>query len=298
MFEPDQYQLVDFGRGRKVERFATVLVDRPSPAADRATMADPANASSASMRFEAARGGEGRWTGGEAPAGWAVSHGSTRLELGANRSGNLGVFPEQAENWDWIAEQVRRCRPGGDADRPKVLNLFAYTGAATLAAAGAGSEVTHIDSSAPTVAWARRNAEASGMADLPIRWLVEDALKFVRREVKRGNRYHGIIADPPTYGHGPKGKAFKFAQHVPELMGLCGELLSAPEGSAKDEVGRFLVFSCHAPGVGPNEAATLVDEALRGTAGMGATGQPLVLKTADGRELPAGVSARWSSGTA
>ena len=154
------------------------------------------------------------------------------MQLGA--SGNVGLFPEQAGNWDWIANQVSQCHSSLPSGRPRVLNLFAYTGGASLAAAIAGAEVTHVDSSGPTVAWAKRNAEASGLADLPIRWLVEDAMKFMERECRRGNYYDGVIADPPTYGHGPNGQPFKFKQHLGSLLELCGELLGVSVGALSD----------------------------------------------------------------
>ena len=301
MFEPDQYQLLDFGSGRKLERFGHEVLDRPSPAADGSTKADPKLWGSATARFDLNTGGKGtrgQWSEADRLADdWSIRHGDSRLVLQLGASGNVGVFPEQAENWDWIADQVDRCRDSEPARPPRVLNLFAYTGGASLAAAAAGAEVSHVDSSGPTVTWARKNAEASGLGELPIRWLMEDAIKFAARECKRGNHYDGVIADPPTYGHGPKGKPFKFWDQVDQLMELCGELLGA-EGAHN----RFLLFSCHAPGVEPSKAASMVagvvpDPAGEGAGGGGVTSCPLVLETADGRKLAAGVSARWSRGT-
>jgi 23S rRNA (cytosine1962-C5)-methyltransferase len=209
------------------------------------------------------------------------------------------LFPEQVGNWAWIADQVRRCRERRPAGRARVLNLFAYTGGASLAAAIAGAEVTHVDSSGPTVGLAKRNAEASGVADLPIRWLVEDAMKFVARECRRGNTYDGIIVDPPTYGHGPKGQPFKFKQHLEALLAACGELLGpAPADVAitpAAQRGGFLLFSCHAPGFGPADAVTAVSSVLSGADASQVDGKHLVLESADGRTLDAGVAARWSA---
>ena len=293
MFAADQYELLDFGGGRKLERFGAVVLDRPSPAAEGLEVADRALWERASVRFDLAAGGKGKWDQADLPDSpdgdpWSVRHGDSRLVMGLNASGNVGLFPEQAGNWDWIAEQVEQCASGLGSRRPRVLNLFAYTGGASLAAAAAGAEVAHVDSSGPTVAWAKKNAEVSGLADLPIRWLVEDAVKFTAREGRRGNHYDGIIADPPTYGHGPKGKAFKFGQHVDELMELCSELL-------RGEGNQFLLFSCHAPGFDEGDAKAVVSRVLPATAGTRLTARPLVLQTQDGRELSAGVSARWSS---
>ncbi len=297
MFEPSEYQLVDFGGGRKLERFGSELLDRPSPAAAGATSSDPDLWTTATARFEVEQGGKqggkGQWVESfqvNNAEPWSVRHGDSRLLMQLGASGNVGLFPEQASNWEWTADQVSQCRDDLSDRRPRVLNLFAYTGGASLAAALAGAEVTHVDSSGPSVTWAKRNAEASGAADLPIRWLVEDAMKYIAREVKRGNFYDGIIADPPTYGHGPKGKPFKFEQHLDTLLEVCGELLDH-----KSSAGRFLLFSCHAPAFGPSAAVSAVESVVPGADGLPVDGRPLVLETADGRALHAGVAARWSS---
>ncbi len=302
MFEASQYQLLDFGAGRKLERFGSEVLDRPSPAAEGLPVADPDRWATATARFDLAGGGKGRWVsdslglddsgrdGSEGAGAWPVRHGDSQLLMELRPSGNIGVFPEQADNWDWIADAVRRCSETDSARRPKVLNLFGYTGAASLAAAAAGAEVTHVDSSGPTVAWAKRNAEGSGLADRPIRWLVDDAMKFVAKECRRGNRYDGVIADPPTYGHGPKGRPFKFGQHVDELLDHCAQLLDAP-----DQAQRFLLFSCHAPGFGVADAESVVAEAMRDAPAGGSTSRALTLESSDGRRLSAGVCVRWSS---
>jgi 23S rRNA (cytosine1962-C5)-methyltransferase len=214
----------------------------------------------------------------------------------------VGLFPEQAENWDWIAEQVRTAREKGDSphlcEAPfgpfrqmgtvpffplRLLNLFAYTGASTLAAAAAGAEVTHVDAARNMVAWARRNAASSGLTGAPIRWLVEDAAKFVRRELRRGSRYDAVILDPPSYGHGPHGEVWRLSQHLARLLELCGRL-TGPEP-------QFMLLTCHTPGFSASRLRELVVEAL-GQSGRIAAG-PLVLRTADGRELPGGAMLRW-----
>jgi 23S rRNA (cytosine1962-C5)-methyltransferase len=313
VFESSQYELIDFGAGRKLERFGTELLDRPSPAADGVAILDPSLWGKASARFDVDRSGKGRWSKGTSrtlPADvgavpWSVRHEDSHLLMQLGASGNIGLFPEQACNWDWIAKQVSHCGSRLPSGRPRVLNLFAYTGAASLAAAIAGAEVTHVDSSGPTVAWAKRNAEASGLGDLPIRWLVEDAMKFIERECRRGNYYDGVIADPPTYGHGPNGQPFKFKQHLGSLLELCGELLGVSVGGPTDTQnqsvnlvvpsGRFLLFSCHAPGFGSTEAVSAVSRVLHNSSGAQITGRPLVLESRDGRKLDAGVAVRWSA---
>lgn len=304
VFAPNQYELLDFGTGRKLERFGHEVLDRPSPAAVGTDIVDPELWSTATARFDLAASGKGKGKGEWDNAGlaassdeepWSVRHGDSRLIMGLNAAGNVGVFPEQADNWDWIAEQVRHIQNDLLDRRPRVLNLFAYTGGASLAAAAAGAEVAHVDSSGPTVAWAKKNAAASEMGDLPIRWLVEDAIKFAARECRRGNYYDGVIADPPTYGHGPKGKAFKFDQHVSELLELCAEMLGAELLGGRVESSKFLLFSCHAPSFDQEDAVSGVSRVLPNADRTQLTGRPLVLQTRDGRQLPAGVSARWST---
>ena len=190
------------------------------------------------------------------------------------------MFPEQFSNWRWIAAQVAR------SNRPlRMLNLFAYTGGSTLAAAVAGAEVTHVDASKPSVALARQNADASDLADAPIRWIVEDVVKYCRREVKRGNRYDVVVLDPPSYGHGPKGEEWKLARDLPTLLDLCGELTErAPV---------FLLATCHTPGVGPAELSAYLSDAIVGHCGQPPASGKLWLATEDGRRLDSGVFARW-----
>jgi 23S rRNA (cytosine1962-C5)-methyltransferase len=252
MWDRAQYELLDFGRGRKLERFAGVLLDRPSPAADGIRPAHPEL--------------------------WGARQEEVVLELKLTEFGHVGLFPEQVENWEWIRRQV-----GSAEGTLKVLNLFAYTGASTLAAAAAGAEVVHVDASRGSVAWARRNAAFSGLGQRPIRWIVEDARKFVLRELKRGNRYDGLILDPPSYGHGPRGEAWKLEGDLPPLLANCRELLG--------EVGRFVLLTCHSPGIGPEELTAM----LGPSAGGVIQAFPLALETSAGRKLPSGVAARWTT---
>jgi 23S rRNA (cytosine1962-C5)-methyltransferase len=321
MFAPDQYQLLDFGEGRKLERLGGYVVDRPSPAAEGVSRASPELWSTADARFLRAgrsrppdgtspssscrpafkspvrRPGptdDGRWEVlREPPNPWTISHGAARLRLLLTPFGHLGVFPEHAENWDWISDVARGA---------KVLNLFAYTGGATLAAAAAGAEVVHVDSAKSAVAWAARNAELSGLADAPIRWIIDDARKFVARELRRGNSYAAVILDPPSYGHGPKGQAWQVDQHLAPLLADCARLI---EGRR-----RFFLLTCHSPGYGPAELGTmLVNAGINASWGEGLTvanGQVLPrnwltasekllgLTAADGRTLPSGAVARWA----
>jgi 23S rRNA (cytosine1962-C5)-methyltransferase len=297
MFESAEYQLLDFGEGRKLERFGDYVVDRQAPAADGIVRAHPELWSQAAARFELLghqRGGErGRWIPADALRDqWTIAFGPLRFELKPTDFGHLGAFPEQAANWEWIARQVQTAAT--DGTRPKVLNLFAHTGGSTLAAALAGAEVVHVDSAKSAVAWARRNAQLSGLADAPIRWIVEDAMRFVERELKRGNRYGGVILDPPSYGHGPAGETWKLEDDLPELLTACAKLIADGPG--------FILLTCHTPSVTLTVASDLLSRALsslceataRAGQGRCLTADELSLVAGSGRRLPCGVCARWS----
>lgn len=276
------YQLVDFGNGRKLERFDPFLIDRPSPAAEGHGRVDPDAWRQATARFER-RGSKkkGSWNPKTAlPATWKFSLGTFQLELKPTDFGHLGVFVEQAPNWNWIGRRIRA------TDRsPKVLNLFAYTGASTLAAAAAGAEVVHVDAARNVIAWARRNAEHSELTAAPIRWICEDALKFVDRELRRGHQYDAIILDPPSYGRGPKGETWKLTTDLLPLLHACGQLTA----KRRD----FVVLTCHSPGFGPAELEACLADAMFGHCQAGGSARHLYLSTTDGRKLNAGVSVRW-----
>ena len=246
------------------------------PCADQARWAD------ADARF-GDRGSEKEcWSeNDDLPDRWTICHQKVRFELKRTEFGHLGIFPEQSVNWDWIAKQTKK---GGAAI--KVLNLFAYTGGCTLAAAAAGAEVVHVDAAKNTVNWARRNAELSGLADAPIRWIVDDAAKFVRREVKRGNQYDAVILDPPSYGHGARGEVWRLSKHLEPLLENCAKLTADRR--------RFILLTCHTPGYGPEQARKLLADTCNDANGKIAAGSLTILST-DGRKMPSGVFARWSA---
>jgi 23S rRNA (cytosine1962-C5)-methyltransferase len=284
MFTPDQYQLIDFGGGRRLERFGPWTLDRPCPAAENVQPADPEAWQHAHARFDRTTAEEGQWTlRGELPERWTIAHGPVTLELRRTVFGHLGVFPEQAQNWDWIAERVSA------AGQPLVvLNLFAYSGGSTLAAAAAGAEVVHVDAARNTTAWARRNAELSGMADGPIRWIVEDAQRFVRRELRRGNRYDAVVLDPPSYGHGPRGEVWRLSEHLPRLIELCGQLTASRR--------RFMLLTCHTPGFEAARLRQMMIDALAETDPAAVTARPLTVRSAAGGDMPCGVVALCRAG--
>lgn len=280
--------MLDFGGGRRLERFGPWTVDRPCPAAERTPIVDPSLWSRADARFERTSGESGKWTArGEMTDRWSLDAGGFQMELKLSPFGHLGVFPEQADNWRWIARQI------GQAGRPvKVLNLFAYTGGSTLAAAAAGAaEVVHVDAAENTVAWARRNAQNSGMGESPIRWIAEDASKFVRRELRRGNRYDAVILDPPSYGHGRRGEVWRLAEQLGSLLADCAALTESRR--------LFFLLSAHTPEFDAARLAQMMDEVLKtrdnGTSGHGVLdGRSMTLSTSSGRRLASGEAVRWS----
>ncbi len=277
MTDWDDYELLDFGAGRKLERFGEVVVDRPCPGAVGQDRANPQAWKHACL-FAGDRADDGKWR--QKFPTFEIATDAATFELAPLPSGQVGIFPEQYANWQWIAEQCER------AAKPlRVLNLFAYTGGSTLAAASAGAEVTHVDAAKSMVARARTNAEISGLAERPIRWIVEDAVKFCQREVKRGNEYDAVILDPPSYGHGPNGEAWSIRRDLLPLLELCGEL------TAKRRA--FVLCTCHTPGIGAAELSAYLSDGLFGHCGQPPRVGTLYLKTAEGRKLPSGEFARW-----
>lgn len=275
---PIEYELLDFGAGRKLERFGAVVVDRPCPAAE-AAVSQPHLWTRAALRYERPSGSSGKWvTIADAPREWTIQCGTLRLSLRPTASGQVGLFPEQAPLWTWIGERVR------EAGRPiRVLNLFAYTGGATLAAAAAGAHVVHVDGARSAIAWARENARLSGLEAAPIRWITEDCLTFVRRELNRKRQYHAVILDPPSYGHGPAGETWVLDLQLAELIALCGRI------TAEDR--RFVLLTCHTNGFDPSELARLLGQHVDST--LIEAGE-LALVSQSGRSLPCGAMARSS----
>ena len=269
----DGYELLDAGDGRRLERFGGRIVDRPAPGALEPRRASPTDWARASLRFDRDRG----WLGRD-PSPWTVALDGITLELRPTDAGQVGVFPEHASFWAWLREAVT------DRTEPAVLHLFASTGATTLALARTGAHVTHVDGSRPTVAWARHNAELSGLADRPIRWIVDDALAFTRREARRDRRYDGIVLDPPSYGHGPGGERW-------ELEAALSELLEAAAAVATNDA--FVLLTAHATGLDPDDLGEALTEAFGG--GEIAT-EEIVVEAASGAVLPLGVAARMIRG--
>ncbi|HIV09963.1 MAG TPA: class I SAM-dependent methyltransferase [Candidatus Spyradenecus faecavium] len=274
------YELLDSGNGAKLERFGEVVLARPCAQAVWQPQR-PARWKDADATFDREEGN--RWHGrSRLPKEWAIDVDGTRFRLSGTDFGHLGIFPEQRAQWAWIRETVAA------AHRPlRVLNLFAYSGGSTLAAARAGAEVCHLDASKGMVQWARANAALNGLESHPIRWIVDDAHKFLNREVRRGRRYDGIILDPPTYGRGGNGETYKIERDLTETLRLCRALLS--------DAPRFLLLSAHTPGHTPVVLSNVLTQALRGLGGAVSAGEMLLTGAPDVFPLPSGAYARWQA---
>jgi 23S rRNA (cytosine1962-C5)-methyltransferase len=273
----EAYELLDAGDGRRLERFGRVIVDRPAPAAVLARRA-PAAWDEADLRFDRDRGWSTR--SGRSIGTWPIRIGGLVLELRPTASGQLGLYPDHLASLPWLEAQVARDR-ATSGSRPEALNLFASTGLATLALASAGAEVVHVDASRPTVRWARANADASGLTSRPIRWIVDDALAFCRREVRRGRRYDVIVLDPPSYGHGPSGRGRRLDEELGLLLAATASILR-PLGS--------LLVTTHTPGLDAAWLARLVRDALG--AGRSVVAEPSALVGRNGATLEVGAFAR------
>jgi 23S rRNA (cytosine1962-C5)-methyltransferase len=281
----DDYELLDAGDRSRLERFGTHVVARPAAGATEARR-DPAAWREATLVFDPQRG----WEGPRPSEPWTIMLEGLTVELRPTANGQVGVFPEQAPSWTWLRELVApravRTEPG-HTDRPSVLNLFAYTGLATLALAGAGAAVTHVDASRPAVAWARRNAARSGLEDRPVRWIVDDVPLFVARELRRGRRYDGVILDPPTYGHGARGRPWRLEDDLGSLLIDCARLVGGPAG--------FALLSAHTPGFGPDVLATVLADAF-GVPARRVSSGPLSIVARSGAHLELGAFARSAGG--
>jgi 23S rRNA (cytosine1962-C5)-methyltransferase len=281
------YGLVDSGDGRKLERYGRFRVVRPEPQClwrPRLAAADWENADAVFDPTD--EEDAGRWKlKGKPPETWPLSWGDVRFHGRFTSFRHLAFFPEQAANWAWLDAALR-----GAGGQPKVLNLFGYTGVASLVMAAAGAAVTHVDASKRAVAWARENAELSGLAERPIRWITEDARKYVQREVRRGSTYEGIILDPPKYGRGPAGEVWRLFEDLPELARLCAQLLS--------DNARFLVLNAYAERISGAALCGLLAEALAGRGGRIEWGELALVQEDGGREIGMSFFARWQRGGA
>jgi 23S rRNA (cytosine1962-C5)-methyltransferase len=281
------YALLDSGNGRKLERYGPYMVVRPEPQCMWAPALPAETWENADAVFDPAASSDdddaGRWRFKAQPKDtWPLSWGQAKFKARFTAFRHLAFFPEQAANWAWLDERVRNA--GG---QPRVLNLFGYTGVASLVMAAAGAAVTHVDASKKAVGWARENAELSGLSDRPIRWITEDARKYVQREVRRGSKYDGIILDPPKYGRGPGGEVWRLFEDLPELAGLCAELLS--------DDASFLILNAYAERISGAALAGLLAEKLAGRGGSLEWGELALVQEGGERQVGMSFYGRWAS---
>ena len=282
------YALLDSGRGRKLERYGGVTVVRPEPQCFWPPRLSPEAWDAADAVFDPSDEEDaGRWKlNRRVPDSWPLGWGEARFQARLTSFRHLAFFPEQAANWAWLDARVRAQDPP-----PRVLNLFGYTGVASLVCAAAGAAVTHVDASKKAIGYARENAELSGLADRPVRWVCEDARRYLQREVKRGSKYQGIILDPPKYGRGPAGEVWRLSEDLPELAHLCALLLA--------EDADFLLLNAYAARVSGLSLAHLLASSLPGRGGVVDWGE-LALREDEAagpaREIGLSFFARWSRG--
>lgn len=277
-----EYEIIDCSKGEKLERWGDYILLRPDPQ----VLWDLPRKNPAWKKlnghYHRSNKGGGEWEFFDLPKQWSINYKDLTFHLKPFTFKHTGLFPEQAVNWDWFSEKIR------NANREiKVLNLFAYTGGATLAAAKAGAKVTHVDASKGMVTWGKENAVASGLEDAPIRWLVDDCVKFVEREIRRGNHYDGIIMDPPSYGRGPKGEIWKLEEKIHPFIALASQLLS-------DNPLFFLVNS-YTTGLAPAVLTYMISTEVCAKFGGCVESQEIGLPVKEsGLILPCGASGRWS----
>jgi 23S rRNA (cytosine1962-C5)-methyltransferase len=279
----EDYELLDSGNGAKLERFGPHRLVRPEAEAIWKP-ALPASAwqSAQAVFHPAAEESGGQWELRQSlPERWPLEYQGLRFNLQISSSRHVGVFPEQAPGWDWLEAQIRL------AGRPlRVLNLFGYTGLATLAAARAGASVAHLDASRKVVTWAHENLALSGLEGCPVRWIVDDALKFVQREARRGSRYDGLILDPPKFGRGPKGEVWEFYKLIPELLAACKGILSQRP--------RFILLTAYAVKASALTLQTALGEIMAGFNGNIEAGELTLREQSAGRLLSTAIFTRWA----
>ena len=277
------YELLDCSGGEKLERWGQYILRRPDPQAIWQTAKDQAW-EKADAVYRRSESGGGKWIKSQVPPSWQIREGGLTFNVKLMNFKHTGIFPEQAANWAFIGDTVRRA-----GRSVNVLNLFAYTGAATLAAAAAGASVCHVDAARGMVSWARENAAASGLGDRPIRWIVDDCRKFVEKEIRRGKTYDAIIMDPPSYGRGPTGEVWKLEDSLWDFLQLCTGVLS--------ERPLFVLISSYTTGLSPSVLTYLSEEVFsRRWSGRSESGELGLPVTKSGLVLPCGAACRWLAG--
>jgi 23S rRNA (cytosine1962-C5)-methyltransferase len=280
----EDYELVDSGNGQKLERYGPYEFIRPEPQAIWKPALKEKRWQSAHAVFQPTREESGGHWVFKQPVepNWIMRYAQLRFQVQTTAGRHLGVFPEQAVHWDWIRDTVLASKR-----QIQVLNLFGYTGLASLSAAQAGARVTHVDASKKALQWARQNQEMSGLSDRPIRWLLDDAMKFVQREARRGAQYDGIILDPPKFGRGPKGEVWEFFDLFPRLLEACRAVLGPNP--------LFIVITAYAIRASSLSLHFSLQQAMDGLRGTISSGELALQETSSGRLIPTAIFARWSS---
>lgn len=274
------YEVIDCSGGEKLERWGDYILVRPDPQVIWSTPRNHKGWKQKNGHYHRSKKGGGEWEFFDLPEQWSIQYRNLTFQLKPFSFKHTGLFPEQAVNWDWCSEKIR------NAHRPiKVLNLFAYTGGATLSAAAAGASVTHVDASKGMVTWAKENAISSGLKDAPIRWIVDDCVKFVEREIRRGNHYDAIIMDPPSYGRGPKGEIWKIEESIHPFIKLCTQLLS------DDPL--FVLVNSYTTGLQPAVMAYMLGTELQKFHGKITADEIGLPVSSNGLVLPCGASGRF-----
>lgn len=277
------YEVIDTSSGEKLERWGDFFLVRPDPQVIWNTNKNDPHWKKPNGHYHRSNKGGGEWEFNKLPEEWSIHYNDLTFNLKPFSFKHTGLFPEQAANWDWFSKLIK------EAGRPiKVLNLFAYTGGATVSAAKAGAAVTHVDASKGMVTWAKENAHSSGLADAPIRYLVDDCQKFVEREIRRGNKYDAIIMDPPSYGRGPKGEIWKIEESIFPFIELTTQVLS--------DNPLFFLINSYTTGLQPAVLSymihTALDNKFKGIVEADEIGLPV---SSNGLVLPCGASGRWTS---
>lgn len=278
-----EYEVIDSSKGEKLERWGKYLLVRPDPQVIWDTPKTHSGWKKMNGHYHRSNKGGGEWEFFDLPKQWQIHYKDLTFNLQPFSFKHTGLFPEQAANWEWFGDKIRK------ANRPiKVLNLFAYTGGATVAAAKAGASVTHVDASKGMVTWAKENAASSGLAEAQIRYIVDDCVKFVEREIRRGNKYDAIIMDPPSYGRGPKGEIWKIEESIFPFVQLCAQLLS--------DKPLFFLINSYTTGLQPAVLSYIIGtEIVKKFGGKVEADEVGLLVSGNGLVLPCGASGRWES---
>ena len=284
----NDYEVLDTSAGEKLERWGDYILVRPDPQVIWNTPHKVREWKQKNGHYHRSNKGGGQWEFFDLPEQWEISYGNLKFHLKPFHFKHTGLFPEQAVSWEWSGNLIREAKKKNPGKEIKVLNLFAYTGGATVACADAGAAVTHVDASKGMVTWAKENAAASGLANAPIRYLVDDCVKFVEREIRRGNHYDAIIMDPPSYGRGPKGEIWKIEEKIFPLVQLCTKVLA--------DKPLFFLINSYTTGLQPAVLSYMLNLELKsrfgGTVEADEIGLPVRGK--QGLVLPCGASGRWS----